>query len=76
MPMVLILPVLRKIKHIDHIMHTCILFFFFFFFSRVQIGLWDGSGVSGTAQWARGPINVSFISIHLFTNLTIFFYLL
>ncbi|CEP17495.1 hypothetical protein [Parasitella parasitica] len=25
--------------------------------ARVQIGLWDGSGVSGTAQWARGPIN-------------------
>ncbi|KAI8087267.1 concanavalin A-like lectin/glucanase domain-containing protein [Thamnidium elegans] len=25
--------------------------------ARVQIGLWDGSGVSGTAQWARGPID-------------------
>ncbi|KAI8876325.1 glycoside hydrolase family 16 protein, partial [Backusella circina FSU 941] len=25
--------------------------------SRVQIGLWDGSSVSGTAQWAHGPIN-------------------
>ncbi|KAG2199185.1 hypothetical protein INT46_011632 [Mucor plumbeus] len=27
--------------------------------ARVQIGLWDGSGASGTAQWARGPIDWS-----------------
>jgi len=27
--------------------------------ARVQIGLWDGSGASGTAEWARGPIDVS-----------------
>ncbi|KAI8974383.1 concanavalin A-like lectin/glucanase domain-containing protein [Pilobolus umbonatus] len=27
--------------------------------ARVQIGLWDGSGSSGTAQWAQGPINWS-----------------
>lgn len=28
-------------------------------FSRIQIGLWDGSIESGTAQWSRGPIDVS-----------------
>ncbi|KAI9487089.1 MAG: concanavalin A-like lectin/glucanase domain-containing protein [Benjaminiella poitrasii] len=27
--------------------------------ARVQIGLWDGSGSSGTAQWAHGPIDWS-----------------
>ncbi|KAI8973517.1 concanavalin A-like lectin/glucanase domain-containing protein [Mycotypha africana] len=27
--------------------------------ARVQIGLWDGSAASGTAQWARGPIDWS-----------------
>ncbi|GAN05260.1 glycoside hydrolase family 16 protein [Mucor ambiguus] len=27
--------------------------------ARVQIGLWDGSGASGTAEWARGPIDWS-----------------
>ncbi|KAG0744759.1 hypothetical protein G6F16_000507 [Rhizopus arrhizus] len=25
--------------------------------ARVQIGLWDGSSASGTAQWAHGPIS-------------------
>lgn len=25
--------------------------------SKIQIGLWDGSKESGTAEWARGPIN-------------------
>ncbi|KAI7880751.1 concanavalin A-like lectin/glucanase [Lichtheimia hyalospora FSU 10163] len=25
--------------------------------SRIQLGLWDGSGKSGTAKWARGPID-------------------
>lgn len=28
-------------------------------YSRIQIGLWDGSIESGTAQWSRGPIDVS-----------------
>ncbi|KAL0078090.1 concanavalin A-like lectin/glucanase domain-containing protein [Phycomyces blakesleeanus] len=27
--------------------------------ARVQIGLWDGSRESGTAEWAHGPINWS-----------------
>ncbi|OBZ89857.1 putative glycosidase crf2 [Choanephora cucurbitarum] len=27
--------------------------------SRVQIGIWDGSSKPGTAEWSRGPIDVS-----------------
>jgi hypothetical protein len=30
-------------------------------FSRIQYGLWDSSSDAGTAQWARGPIDVSFL---------------
>jgi hypothetical protein len=26
---------------------------------RIQFGLWDGSIESGTAEWSRGPIDVS-----------------
>lgn len=28
--------------------------------SRVQVGLWDGSFEYGTAEWAKGPIDVSY----------------
>lgn len=27
---------------------------------RVQFGLWDGSIEPGTAEWSRGPIDVSY----------------
>lgn len=29
--------------------------------SRIQFGLWDGSIESGTAEWSRGPIDVSHV---------------
>lgn len=39
-------------KEFDH--HVC---------RRIQFGLWDGSVESGTAEWSRGPINVSHLPI-------------
>lgn len=58
------------VPHINllNILHMLRKSFFFFvyrssyihcFNSRVQIGLWDASEKSGTAGWARGPIDVS-----------------
>lgn len=32
---------------------------FIFVIRRIQFGLWDGSIESGTAEWSRGPIDVS-----------------
>lgn len=32
---------------------------------RIQFGLWDGSIESGTAQWSRGPIDVSHLVLSL-----------
>jgi hypothetical protein len=34
------------------------------FFSHVQVGIWDASSPASTAEWAKGPIDVSYIYIY------------
>lgn len=38
------------------------------FFSHVQVGIWDASNPASTAEWAKGPIDVSCIYTHVFIH--------
>lgn len=57
---VFILLTLRKLYKEKKI--VLYLYFYIFFISYPKFGIWDSSSVSSTAEWAKGPIDVSSLS--------------
>lgn len=54
---VLILPMLRKYLFLFLSSYIPALYSYISWFSAIQIGVWDASTVSSTAEWAKGPID-------------------